>query len=265
MRPKPDHLGAEYASQFSDRSVVAAYPHRLPYPPATFTILAGLIPAGPRIVLDIGCGTGDVARNLAPLVDRVDAVDVSAPMIDLGRALPGGDHPHLHWILGRAEDATLEPPYALVTAGESLHWMDWGALMPRLGAMLAPGAVLAIVDRPAAPGPWQDAMPALLARYSTNRQFRPYNLVDELMQRGRFTPLGEATTEPLAARQPIAAYVESFHSRNGFSRDRMSPEDAAAFDRELTDLAAPFAVDGHLHTRVTGRVVWGIPHGPRAG
>jgi SAM-dependent methyltransferase len=242
--------------------VVAAYPHRLPYPPATFAIIAGLLTAGPRTVLDIGCGTGDIARNLAPLVDRVDAVDISAPMIDLGRILPGGDHRGLRWILGRAEEVALDPLYALVTAGESLHWMQWDVLMPRLGEMLCPGAMLAIVDRHSAPGPWQEAMPALLAHFSTNRRFRPYNLVDELVQRGLFTPVGDAATEPVEARQPVAAYVESFHSRNGFSRDRMAAADAAAFDRELTGLVAPFAVDGHLQTRVTGRVIWGTPHGP---
>ena len=46
--------------------VAAAYPHRPPYPTAVFPLLADLIAAPSRTVLDIGCGTGD----LAPLVDR---------------------------------------------------------------------------------------------------------------------------------------------------------------------------------------------------
>ncbi|MBV9278962.1 MAG: class I SAM-dependent methyltransferase, partial [Chloroflexi bacterium] len=52
----------------------------------------------PRVVLDAGCGTGDVARPLAPLVDRVDAVDISAGMIERGRRLPGGENPAITWI-----------------------------------------------------------------------------------------------------------------------------------------------------------------------
>lgn len=261
MLPKPKHLGDEYASQFSDPSVVAAYPHRLPYPPATFALITDLIATGPRLVLDIGCGTGDVARNLAPLVDRVDAADISAPMIELGRTLPGGDHPGLRWILGRAEEVAPDPPYALVTAGESLHWMQWDVLMPRLRALLVPGGVLALVDRGTQPEPWRPAMQALFPRYSTNRDFQPYELVDELVQRNLFTPLGEASTEPVELRQPIAAYVESFHSRNGLSRDRMAPAEAAAFDRALTELVAPHAQDGELVLRVAGRVRWGLPGG----
>ena len=72
MKPKPKHLGQEYASQFQDQSVVDAYRHRPPYPPQTFEILAGLIRSEPKIVLDIGCGTGKIARGLAP--DRIEIV-----------------------------------------------------------------------------------------------------------------------------------------------------------------------------------------------
>jgi hypothetical protein len=32
--------------------------------------------------------------------------------------------------------------------------------------------------------------------------------------------------------QSIDDYIESFHSRNGLSRERMSPEQADAFDEE---------------------------------
>ena len=101
MLPKPKHLGPEYAAQFADRSVVAAYRHRPPYPAEVFEVLAGLIAATPyttRAVLDAGCGTGDVARNLVSRVDRLDAVDPSAAMLEAGRPLPGrrggrGPHP----------------------------------------------------------------------------------------------------------------------------------------------------------------------------
>ena len=259
MLPKPEHLSDAYASQFSDPSVAAAYPTRPPYPPATFRILVDLITTTPRAVLDIGCGTGDIARGLVPLVERVDAVDISTPMIALGRSLPGGDDPRLRWILGRAEEAELDPPYALVTAGESIHWMQWDVLLPRLGRLLAPGGVLALVGRTGDRVPWHEAMPALLARFSTNRDYQPYNIVDELVQRRLFTPLGQERTDPITVQQSVEDYVESFHSRNGFSRDRMAPEEAAAFDRELAALAEPFAVDGLLTFQVAGELIWGSP------
>lgn len=93
--PKPKHLGPEYADQFKDRSVADAYVNYPPYPAEVFEVLDSLIRGTPRIVLDIGCGTGDVARPLAPLVERVDAVDQSAAMIEIGRSREGGDRPNI--------------------------------------------------------------------------------------------------------------------------------------------------------------------------
>ncbi len=81
-------------------------------------------------MLDIGCGTGDIARLLARLVERVDAVDFSAGMIQVGQGLPGGSASNLWWIIGKVEDVQLDPPFALVAAGESLHWMDWEIVLP---------------------------------------------------------------------------------------------------------------------------------------
>ncbi len=133
MLPKPKHLGPEYASQFADPAVVAAYHHRPPYAPGVFLVLRDLIVGEPRTVLDLGCGTGDIARPLAGVVDFVDAVDCSAAMIERGQTLPGGDRPNLSWIRRYAEEVPLPRAiYGLVTAGESLHWMDWARLMPRL-------------------------------------------------------------------------------------------------------------------------------------
>lgn len=88
MEPKPRHLQADYAAQFQDTSIVAAYHHRPPYPDEVFDILVGLLPATGRAVLDAGCGTGDIARPLAPRVERLDAVDWSRPMIERGRMDP---------------------------------------------------------------------------------------------------------------------------------------------------------------------------------
>ncbi|HET7034908.1 MAG TPA: class I SAM-dependent methyltransferase [Thermomicrobiaceae bacterium] len=261
-QPKPRGLGPEYAAQFQDPAVVAAYHHRPPYPAETFDILVQLLPAGGEAarVLDLGCGTGDLARPLAARVAAVDAVDVSAGMIARGRALPGGDRPNLHWIAGRAEDAPLRPPYGLVVAGESLHWMEWDIVLPRLRRVLAPGAVLALVGRTGRE-PWWDELLALIQRSSTNRDYEPYDLVAELTRRGLFRARGRRRTEPVAFRQSLADYVESIHSRNGFSRDRMTAEQAASFDADASALVRQWTGGDDVELPVSAAIVWGEPLG----
>jgi ubiquinone/menaquinone biosynthesis C-methylase UbiE len=263
--PKPRHLEADYASQFQDTSVVQAYHHRPPYPAATFDILLELIAGKPRSVLDAGCGTGEIARPLAPHVGRVDAVDVSAGMIEKGKRLPGGDHPAIRWLLGRVEDVELKGPYGLVAAASSLHWMDWQVVMPRFREVLAPGGHVAVVYVHRLPLPWDDALQTIITRYSTNRDYRPYSLVDELQQRDLFQKQGERRTAPVTFTQPINQYIEAFHAMNGLSRDRMAGGEAAAFDAEVRQLVLDYCENGRVTLRLCGVVSWGSPAGARRG
>jgi SAM-dependent methyltransferase len=257
--PKPAFLGPETASAFQDASVVRAYPYRPPYPESLFPLLVGLIAGDRRITLDVGAGTGDIARRLAPLVERVDAIDWSDAMIALGKQLPGGNSPRLRWMQGRAEQAPLDPPYGLATAGESLHWMEWGVVMPRLRQALAPGGFVAIIEREELPVAWSDDLLALIRRYSTHRDYRPINLSDELARRSLFTKVGEWRSARETVRQSIDDYLESMHSRSSFSRERMPAEDLTAFDTALRALLERHAVDGQVELRLAATAVWGTP------
>ncbi len=262
MLPKPDHLATEYGEQFQDLSMVEAYQHRPPYPEETFEILSGLLTEQPRHVLDIGTGRGDIARGLVEYVDRVDAVDFSQHMLEYGKRLPNGDNAHLHWLFGSVEDVTLDPPYALVTAGSSLHWMNWEVVLPRLQNVLTPHGYLAIIEQHTRHGAWHDELAAIIPTFSTNVKYQPYKLVDELKKRHLFQQVGEKETQPVTFTQSLDDYIESFHSRNGFSRERMKPEMAAAFDREAEQILLKKYPDGKISFAVVAKIQWGIPMQP---
>ena len=264
IAPKPTHLGSQYGAQFSDASIVRAYRHRPPYPDELFDILAGLLAPGPATILDAGCGSGDIALRLlahVAQIERLDAVDISPAMVADGQQRSGGDDPRLHRQVAPIEAASLAPPYALITAGESLHWMDWPVVMPRFRDALQQGGVLAIVGRGEQPSAWSEALLRIVQRYSTNRDFQPYNLIDELTTRGLFTVHGSRKSAPVTHTQSIDSYIESWHSRNGLSRDRMPPDDADAFDRETRDLLASLGHHETVTFDVVGSVTWGLPDG----
>ena len=258
MQPKPPHLAASYGEQFADQSVVDAYGLRPPYPDGVIDQLAGLARAD-GAVLDLGCGTGEITRRLAGRVGRVDAVDPSAAMLATARSLPGGDHPNLAWIRGRAEDAPLSPPYDLVYAAASLHWMDWAVVLPRIRVALSPNGTFAIVGNSTAPAPWAADAQRVIDRYSTNRDYRPYNLQQELEQRGLFRETGRYRSDPVPFDQTLYDYVNSLHARNGFSRDRMDPAAADAFDRAMTAVVASHIAGDTVRLMVFGDIVRGIP------
>lgn len=259
VEPKPEFLGQQFAASFEDASVAAAYRYRPPFPPQTFEILNRLIRDEPRRVLDAGCGTGALTRHLAGMVEQVDAVDVSRAMIEQGQQMPDGRRPNIRWIVGRVEDAPLEPPYSLITAANSLHWMDWAAVMPLFRRLLSPNGVLAIIDMDSNPPPWHGALLGIIRRYSINQGYQPYNLVDELVRRGLFTETGRERTPNVPFEQRLEEYVESFHARSAFSRERMTARNAAAFDQAIRGLVRRYEPD-LVHLEVSAAVYWGLPH-----
>jgi trans-aconitate methyltransferase len=263
MLPRPAQLTPDNAARFKDQSVVDFYPLRLPYPPGVFDILANLIVDEPRAVLDVGAGTGDIARGLVRHVERVDAVDFSPAMIAKGKTLPDGDHPHLRWIYGAVETVALDPPYALVTAGESMHWMDWEVVFPRFGDALTPGGVVASVHRMELPAPWQEGLDALIRQFSTMQNYQPFDLIAELEKRHLFQRMGARETAPVTFIQSIDDYIASFHSRASLSLDHMPASDAATFDWQLRDLVSPWSKEGVLELQTVGSIVWGKPRRSR--
>jgi hypothetical protein len=165
------------------------------------------------------------------------------------------------WIHGAIEHAPLHPPYALIVAATSLHWMHWETIMTRFHDILTPGGHVAVVEVVTGPTLWSDAL-GFIGKYSMNQDFQSYNMVtvtQELAARGLFKLIGIKTTAPVLFRQSVDAYVESFHARNGLSRDRMNANAASEFDGMLLDLVSRHCPNGIVELQIMGRVIWGKP------
>ncbi len=262
MNPKPAHLGPEFGSQFADRSVAESYKTRNPYPPALFETLLQLSIGVPNPILDLGCGTGDIALELASRTSKlVYGVDPSGAMLEVARSRDVRESAsNVRWFHDSAETFEFEGPFSLVVAGESLHWMEWDVVVPKIASWLSRGAHLVVVDgREFKDPPWKADLLSLLPKYSTNQQFRAYDLIEELTSRGLFHEVGRETIIGGCVSQSVDDYIESFHTRNGFSRERMAPDQAKAFDDAVRSFLGPFEKERMVSDVTTTRVVWGLP------
>jgi ubiquinone/menaquinone biosynthesis C-methylase UbiE len=255
---RPAGFGPQYASAFQEPSVTDAYAFRPPYPPEVIHVLTRLLPLTPQRLLDVGCGTGALTRQLTVFDLPIDAVDISPLMIARGKHLPNGTNALIQWVVGAVETTSFTPPYDLIIAGESLHWMEWETVLPRFAALLTPQGYLVILDLDHQIMPWSAQLGRLIQRYSTNQDYQAVDLVAELEQRQLFRLEGRMQTHPWIFRQSIDAYIESFHGRASFARERMDAKDASAFDQQLRAL-----VMAHTQTLVElpliASIVWGKP------
>jgi SAM-dependent methyltransferase len=114
-----------------------AYYHRL---------LLREVPAGATRVLDIGCGAGHLASELAARAAHVDAVDRDPDMIARARRrVPV----NVECVLADALEHPLMPgSYDAVVSMSTLHHLPLTPALQRMATALRPGGVLAAVALP---------------------------------------------------------------------------------------------------------------------
>ncbi|GAB2721887.1 class I SAM-dependent methyltransferase [Nocardia thraciensis] len=109
-------------------------------------LLLRQLPKQCRRVLDVGCGAGAFAAELARHAEHVDAIDRSPDMIDRAlRSVPG----NVSCILGDVRDWELpDDGYDAIVSVTALHHVPLEETLPVLARALRPGGVLAAVVPP---------------------------------------------------------------------------------------------------------------------
>jgi SAM-dependent methyltransferase len=120
--------------------------HRAGFPDSFFERLAcfGIGVAG-QMVVDLGTGTGTLARGLARRGCRVTGIDPAAPLLEQAHALDAEAGVHVEYRVARAEDTGLAGGSAdVVTAGQCWHWFDRPAAARESARILRPQGFIVI-------------------------------------------------------------------------------------------------------------------------
>ena len=102
------------------------------------------VPQGCERVLDVGCGEGTLARQLARFVPQVVGIDTDAASIDLARRQDADRE--IGFIRGDFLTHPFTPAsFGMITSVAALHHMEARIAFDPMRQLLAPGGTLAIV------------------------------------------------------------------------------------------------------------------------
>jgi len=225
--------------------------HRQGHPAETFRRLAALGVGRPgQAVIDLGTGTGDVARTLAAAGARVTGVDPSAALLAEAARLAGAAGLEVTWRRAAAEATGLPDRCAdAVTVGQAWHWFDRARAAAEVRRLLRPGGALALfyVDWLPVPGSVVELTLDLVARHRD----RPLPDATRLGHHGIYPGFPDDLMAAGLVGLEMFGFdlVQRYHHAGWLGRMRasapvstMAPAAAAAFAAELTAaLARGFA------------------------
>ncbi|RDY08726.1 putative methyltransferase [Mucuna pruriens] len=195
------------------------------YPPQLFQFIASKTPSH-NLVWDVGTGSGQAAKSLAGIYEKVIATDASEKQLEFAGKLPNVRYQHTPSIMSKSElEQTVAPEGSidLVTIAQALHWFDFPTFYPQVKWVLkkphgviaawcyylprVSGAVDTVLDQfySTDVSPYWDPARKLVDKVYTSIDF-PFEPVDGADHTGPF----EFVTETLMDFDALLTYIKSW-------------------------------------------------------
>lgn len=228
------------------------------YPAEAIAKLKSLINANSTEILDIGCGTGILTRQLKQIMPEanIQGCDINADMITKAKQSSTG----IEFFENVAEDLPFnDDHFDLITVGQAVHWFDRPRFYPEIVRVLKKDGVLALIENNRS---WQtDEFFAkyedLLEAYSPNYS-RHYRDTDYMAE------MAEAGFQNVTAYESIwqrvmteAEFIDMSCSSSKMAAARKATDDKVLV--ELKELIAEYVdADGKLTIDYVTKIIYGV-------
>ena len=228
------------------------------YPAESLAKLTALIDSDSAEIIDIGCGTGILTRQLQAAVPEanIQGCDINADMI----AKAEQSSHDIKFFENVAEDLPFDDDqFNLITVGQAVHWFDRPKFYPEMMRVLKKGGVLALIENNRS---WQtDAFFAkyedLLEAHSPNysRHYRNTDYMGEMAEAG-FKEV--AVHESIWQRVMTAAeFTDMSCSSSKMAAARKATDNEVL--AELKNLIAEYVdADGKLAIDYVTKIIFGV-------
>ncbi len=194
-------------------------------------------------LLDLGSGTGTIARGMALAGCRVTALDPALPQLQEARRLTEGAGLALDRIVAKAESVPLAAGmFDAVTAGQCWHWFDRQAAAAEVRRLLVGGGALVIAHFDWLPLPRNvvEATERLIEQYNPAWHFGGATGFYPQWVPG-LTAAGYTDLETFSFDQEVPYSHEAWRGRtraNAGVAASLSYENVECFDRDLAHVLA---------------------------
>ncbi|MGW2525386.1 class I SAM-dependent methyltransferase [Streptomyces sp. NPDC001617] len=239
---------------------------RLPYPDEMIADLARrAAPSGRGRLLDLACGTGQLAFPLRGWFADVCSVDAEPAMTEMVSAkAKAAGAAHIRTVTSSAEELRAEPgSFELIVIGNAFHRLRRTVVAERAHAWLKPGGCLALCWSTSpwvGPRDWQRALDSMLRSWqnalgASGRvppgwdQPRQQDPDHEVLSRAGLEPAGrhEFSVEHHWTIRELAGHIRS----TSFLLPPVLADHAAEFDAELTAELGRHTANGRLTETVS--------------
>jgi ubiquinone/menaquinone biosynthesis C-methylase UbiE len=160
-------------SGYEEEGFAEVYDRHRPSPPAALLDILTLVAQveRPRLVVDVGSGTGLSTRVWADRAEEVVGVEPNARMAEQARLVTPA--PNIRYVEAFAGETTLAAGSAdIVTCSQAFHWMEPVAVLTEAVRILRPGGVFAAYDYDVPPLVHPDVDGAFVAHFAARRAAR---------------------------------------------------------------------------------------------
>ena len=177
----------------------------------------------------------------------------------INEAQKDNSYTNINWICGKAEDQLFSNNYSLITAGDSIHWMNWDKLFPLCKKILSRNGYIVLLTR-VDETEWDQKLIEIISKFSLIRDYKSQLIHQYLEENGYWKISGYFKSEKLLYKQPVSDYINSFHSRTSLSIEDLGKKETEKFDDAIKLLTEPFKDDeGRLPIYTRSKMYWGKP------
>ncbi|MEK7090770.1 MAG: class I SAM-dependent methyltransferase [Patescibacteria group bacterium] len=214
-------------------------------------------------LLDLGCGTGQVAIPLAPHFEEVVGVDPAEGMLaEAEKIAEKSGIKNIKWILKKAEDISSElGQFRLASFGASFHWMEQDKVLVKLYPMIEPGGGLVMVSgsssiwRNPENEPWKAKCKEVLIKFLGEKRragnsyyTEPKERFEDILLRSKFSKF-EKWIHDTRRRKAIDDIIGLLYTTS-FAQKRFFGDRLEDFEKELRRELLKFSPSGEFTEKV---------------